>query len=345
MSHGGDRYRNKVRLDFSVNTNPAGVLENVKEALTESISKAEHYPDQEASALRKDLAKALNVREDMLVFGNGASEIIMAAVRAAKPKHVVLPVPSFSGYQWALRTEEPKIYYVEMEEDFQVTDKLTGCLTEDVDMVFLTNPNNPTGRYIRHDLLEEILDVCREKKIVVCLDECFMELSDDPEGNTCVPEISRWPNLIILRAFTKSFAIPGVRLGYSICADTEMNASIRKMLPEWNLSIMAQDAGVAALKETASLKEARIQIQKERAFLEAELSKAGMRCIPSKANYLLLQSPVTDLYERLLKKEILIRDCSDYQGLGKGYYRVAVRPREENEELITAIRDVIEEKS
>ena len=97
----------------------------------------------------------------MLLFGNGASEILTAAVRAAKPKNVLLPVPSFSGYQWALRPEAPKIWYVEMEDDFQITQKLIGELTEEMDMLFLTNPNNPTGRYIKHDLLEEILDVCR----------------------------------------------------------------------------------------------------------------------------------------------------------------------------------------
>ena len=345
MSHGGDRYRNKVRLDFSVNTNPKGVLESVRQSLIDSIAKAEHYPDQEASALRKDLSKALGVPEETLVFGNGASEIIMAAVRAAKPKQVVLPVPSFSGYQWALRAEEPAIRYVEMEDDFQITEKLIGELTEDVDMLFLTNPNNPTGRYICHDLLEKILDVCRERRILVMLDECFMELSDEPEANTCVPQTSRWPNLIILRAFTKSFAIPGVRLGYMICADTQLNAVIRKMLPEWNLSIMAQDAGVAALKELGTLKEAREQIQTERTYLKEQLEEAGMQCTTSNAGFLLIKSPCEDLYEKLLEKEILIRDCSDYQGLSKGYYRVAVRPKEENEELIKAIRDVIEERT
>ena len=344
MSHGGDRYRNKVRLDFSVNTNPVGVLESVRQSLINSISNAEHYPDQEVSALRKDLAAALNVQENMLVFGNGASEILTAAVRAAKPKNVLLPVPSFSGYQWALRPEAPNIRYSEMEDGFQITSKLIGELTEKTDMLFLTNPNNPTGRYIQHDLLEEILDVCREKKILVILDECFMELSDDPEKNTCVPQIGRWPNLIILRAFTKSFAIPGVRLGYMVCADIALNENIRQMLPEWNLSVMAQEAGVAALKEIQTLKEARQQIIKDREYLKEQLEAVGMQCIPSNAGFLLLKSPREDLFERLLEKEILIRDCSDYQGLTKGYYRVAVRPKEENEELIRAIGDIIKEK-
>ena len=345
MSHGGDRYRNQVRLDFSVNTNPAGVLDSVKQSLIESISKAEHYPDQEASALRKALAGALGVSGDMLVFGNGASELLTACVRAAKPQNVLLPVPSFSGYQWALAPEEAAVRYVEMEEGFRITEKLLPELTEETDMVFFTNPNNPTGRYIRHDLLEEILDTCREKNILVLLDECFMELSDDPAGNTCVPAIGRWPNLIILRAFTKSFAIPGVRLGYMICADTRLNETVRKMLPEWNLSIMAQDAGVAALKEIGTLQAAREQIQKERTYLKEQLEEAGMQCIPSDANFLLIQSPREDLYDKLLERQILIRDCSDYRGLAKGYFRIAVRPEEENEELIAAVRDIIKENA
>ena len=344
MSHGGDRYRNKVRLDFSVNTNPAGVYESVKQALTESIAKAEHYPDQEAQKLREDLAKVLGVDPDWIVFGNGASEILMAAVRALRPKKVLLPVPSFSGYQWAVRAEGAEIESIAMSEDHRITADLLDSLHKDADLLFLCNPNNPTGCYIDHDLLGRILDRCLEKGIGVILDECFMELSDDPTGNSCIHGLKTWPNMILLRAFTKSFAIPGVRLGYMVGMDTERNAKIRAQLPEWNLSIMAQEAGVAALKEIGRLQESRDMIFAERKHLVDSLSGMGFACTESNANFILVKSPVKDLYERLLEKEILIRDCSDYQGLEKGYYRIAVRPKEENDELIRQIHEIIKEE-
>ncbi|MBR5932324.1 MAG: aminotransferase class I/II-fold pyridoxal phosphate-dependent enzyme [Lachnospiraceae bacterium] len=344
MSHGGDRYRNKVRLDFSVNTNPSGVFESVKQALSESIAKAEHYPDQEAQKLREELAKVLNVDPDWIIFGNGASEVLMAAVRAFQPKKVLLPVPSFSGYQWAVRAEGAEIVYLPMSEDHQVTEDLLESLYKDADLLILCNPNNPTGRYIDHDLLGKILDRCLEKGISVILDECFMELSDDPEGNSCIKGLETWPNMILLRAFTKSFAIPGVRLGYMVGMDTERNAKIRSQLPEWNLSIMAQEAGVAALKEIGRLQKSREEVFAERERLAQSLTEMGVTCMESNANFILVKSPVTDLYERLLEKEILIRDCSDYQGLEKGYYRIAVRPKEENDELIRQIREIINEE-
>ena len=343
MSHGGDRYRNKVRLDFSVNTNPAGVYESVKQALADSIAKAEHYPDQEAQQLREDLAKVLGVDPDWIVFGNGASEILMAAVRALRPKKILLPVPSFSGYQWAVRAEGAEIEYIPMNEDHQITADLLDSLSKDADLLFLCNPNNPTGSYIDHALLEKILDRCLEKGIGVILDECFMELSDDPVGNTCMKGLETWPNMLLLRAFTKSFAIPGVRLGYMLGMDTERNAKIRAQLPEWNLSIMAQEAGVAALKEIGRLQESRDVIFAERTRMVQNLTEMGFACTASNANFILVKSPVKDLYEQLLEKEILIRDCSDYQGLEKGYYRIAVRPKEENDELIREIREIISE--
>ena len=345
MSHGGDRYRNTVRLDFSVNTNPSGVFESVKQALIESIAQAEHYPDQEAQQLRTDLAKVLGVAPDWIVFGNGASEILMAVVRALRPKKVLLPVPSFSGYQWAVRAEGAEIEYIPMSEDLTITAELLDSLYKDADLLILCNPNNPTGRYIDHDLLGRILDRCLEKGISVILDECFMELSDDPQGNTCIKDLATWPNMILLRAFTKSFAIPGVRLGYMVGMDTGRNAKIRAQLPEWNLSIMAQEAGVAALQEIGRLQNSREEIFAERTHLVKNLTEMGFDCMESNANYILVKSPIRDLYERLLEKEILVRDCSDYQGLEKGYYRIAVRPKEENEELIRTIREIMNEET
>ena len=353
MSHGGDRYRNKVRLDFSVNTNPAGVPERIKNSITDSLDKLEYYPDPESFELRSAIADKFAVAADNVLLGNGASELLMAAIHAIRPAKVLLPVPSFKGYEYAARAEEADIVYWQMDEAFDVTDKL--CETQDgsIDLLFLADPNNPTGRYIEHECLRTILDKCLELGIKVILDECFMELSDDPDGHTCTNELERWPNLLVLRAFTKSFAIPGVRLGYMLGSDKELMSCIKRQLPEWNISILAENAGIAALEDTGIIEEGKKIISEGRRYLAAELSRFGFDVVKSDTGYILFScDDGPDLYEELLKREILIRDCSDYIGLpgltGDGrkkeprFYRIAVRPMEENKELIINLREITE---
>ena len=352
MSHGGDRYRNKVRLDFSVNTNPAGVPEKIKNSITDSLDQLEYYPDPESFRLRSAIAEKFAVTADNVLLGNGASELLMASMHALKPAKVLLPVPSFKGYEYAARAAEADIVYWQMNEAFDVTEELCEALDESMDLLFLADPNNPTGRYIEHECLRAVLDKCLALGIRVILDECFMELSDDPAGHTCTNELERWPNLLILRAFTKSYAIPGVRLGYMLGADKKLMSCIKKQLPEWNISILAENAGIAALEDTGIIEEGKKIISKGRRYLAEELSGFGFDVVRSDTGYILFScGDGPDLYEELLIREILIRDCSDYKGLpgtaedGRKkeprFYRTAVRPMEENEELIKNIREIM----
>ncbi len=357
MAHGGDIYRNKIRLDFSVNINPLGISKGVRKALAESIGSAEYYPDQTAEELTEKLAKVIRVKKENIALGNGASELLMAAAHAFAPKKILIPVPSFYGYEYAAKAADADIefYYTCSEDGFSLTEDFLNQIAPDTDMIFIANPNNPTGKYISPDLLEKILIKCEENDVTVILDECFMELSDEPEAHSCLSgangalHISRFRNLLVLRSFTKTFAIPGLRLGYIVGSDKRRIREIKCHLPEWNISSPAQIAGCAALKETEGLNKARSLIKTERGFLENELTQTGFRCVPSKTNYILFKecsekaeliSGDADLYDALLKARILIRDCSDYRGLSKGWYRIAVRPHEDNLELLSTIKSV-----
>ena len=346
MSHGGDRYRNEVKLDFSININPDGISKGVLMSLVNSINEVENYPDPKNQLLTEKLCAVVKLEKGNIVFGNGASEVLMAAVHAFRPKKVLLPVPSFTGYEHLITAAEADVvnYYLSESDGFELKREFLDEIDSSYDMLFLTNPNNPTGLYIDHELLKDILDKCRENNVKAILDECFMVLSDEPENNSCIGEMDRWPNLMILRAFTKSFAIPGLRLGYMLCGDKETVSKIKAHIPEWNISVYAHNAGVAALDDYDKLAETRIRLANERSYLIDELENLGFKTIGSRANYILFKDSrcrKINFYEELLNVGILIRDCSDYNGLAEGFLRIAVRPHEENTELIKAMKSIL----
>ena len=325
--HGGDIYRNHVEIDFSVNVNPLGIPERVVKALHDSILDCKKYPDIKAEKLNRAVAGMLGISEEYLVFGNGASELFMAIVHALRPKRTVVPVPSFYGYEYAAKASEGEIVF---SDDYSE-------LTEDTDLLFLANPNNPTGTLLGKTDLTELLDYCKKRKITVVLDECFIEFCKS--SDSMISEIERYDNLIIVRAFTKIFAIPGVRLGYLITSNREIRERIKRHLPEWNLSSFAEAAGVACAEELEFVERTVAFMETERPFLAQGLEKLGFQVFPSHTNFILFYTE-QKLYEKLLERGILIRDCKNFRGLKEGYYRVAVKTRKENERLLKVLGEL-----
>ena len=216
-------------------------------------------------------------------------------------------------------------------------DFLEALAAGDWDAVFLCTPNNPTGQLIAPDLLEDICRVCKDRGIRLFLDECFLDLSGGPSMKAALAD---FPGLFLLRAFTKTYAMAALRLGYCLSADRALLAAMSRTAQPWNVSGPAQAAGVAALASGDYLERSRKLIREERAFLAGELEKLGLAPCPSQANYLLFYSP-EDLFTPLLERGVLIRDCSNYHGLGPGWYRAAVRTREENLRFLEALRKTI----
>lgn len=342
--HGGDIYRNQVVLDFSVNVNPLGIPESVKKAMRRAVEVCDRYPDMMAEQLKRAVSNMLMIKEEYLLFGNGASELFMAAVHGILPKRTVIPVPSFYGYEYAAEAGAGKVLYYEtkQKEGFGVTKEFYEVLTEETALLFIGNPNNPTGRLLEKAELIKLLQHCREKGILVLLDECFIEFS----GRECsmLSETGQFDNLLLVGAFTKSFAVPGVRLGYLVNSNAVLREKIKRQLPEWNLSCFAQAAGCACAEAEEELVRLREYVKRERRFLEKGLERLGIRCFPSDTNFILLYSEAP-LYGRLLERGLLIRDCSNFRGLGKGFYRIAVKKREENEILLTALEECLKEMS
>lgn len=341
--HGGDIYQNKVKYDFSVNINPLGLPRRVKAVLRKSLKNAVHYPDINCSTLKKALSKTLSVDEDAISFGNGASELIFAFVRAVKAKSALLFAPSFSGYASALRPAGAKIDYFHLREEDGFALSKDGLkaikfliMSKKYDSLVLANPNNPNGKLMPLEMVKEIADACEASGTRLLIDECFIELTGKSLENSFIPLLKsqKYQNIVVLRAFTKTFAIPGVRLGYSV-SSAAMAQKIKEQLPEWNVSVLAQEAGDACLSGKKYLARSKKMLAREREYLLEKLSSLGFKVFPSDANYILFKdSSGKDLKRLLLEKKVLIRSCADYEGLGKEFYRVAVKTRRENRRLI-----------
>ena len=345
-------------LDFSANIAPFGMPGKVKEAVRASIEKAERYPDPFCTKLREALAEKYGVGAENIIPGNGACDLIyrIAGAFAAMPrfsktaerKQALIVEPAFSEYERALCFNETETlhYFTKSSDISGLTEGLESSHSQNsaVGLVFLANPANPTGTLIRREALTRLAKACERKGTVLVVDECFMGFLKDDSDYSMLPAIRKDPgafrNVLVLNAFTKLYAMPGLRLGYLIGSNPDLLKKIDALRQPWNISVPAYEAGLAALK--LSEEEYRIPlvqyITKQRAFLKKELSGLGFRVADGQANYLFFESDRMDLKERLLEKGILIRDCSDYYGLSKGCYRVAVRREEENVRLIEALR-------
>ena len=339
--HGGDVYGEEVRLDFSANTNPFGTPKGVMQAVQYALQDIHRYPDPYCRSLIQAISDTEEVPAEDILCGNGAAELIYSYCEAVRPKRAVELAPSFSEYSLALERVgcQVKRYTLQKEKGFLLDEPFLAFLEEtEPEAVFLCTPNNPTGRTVPFDLLVRILDFCKERNIRLFVDECFCDLSDKQES--LKDFLGENPHLLLLKAFTKSYGMAGIRLGYCLTSDHVLLAKMSGTVQPWNVSGLAQAAGIAALEERAFLNKTRRLLAKERGWLEQELKKLGYWVGPSEANYLLFFGE-EQLSSELKRQGILIRNCDNYHGLGAGWYRIAVRLHEENEELIEAIKRLL----
>ena len=296
-----------------------------------------------------DLVQAIAGHEQVptsyILCGNGAADLIYTYCAALRPRTAVELAPTFAEYGAGLAQVGCRVerYFLHQAQNFDLDERFLSFLEEKKpEVVFLCNPNNPTGRLFPLPLLAQILQYCAAQGARLFLDECFLDLTED--GVSAKSLLAAHPELLILKAFTKSYGMAGIRLGYCLCAD---NALLRRMAaasPPWNVSSPAQSAGVAALAERDFLQRTLSLVHTERRWLTDNLTALGFWVCPSHANYLLFRGPL-GLREDLLQQGIAIRGCGNYNGLDDGWYRIAVRPHGENEALITAIRQFCKEKS
>lgn len=338
FEHGGDTYGCPPDLlDCSISLNPMGAPGPVLEGARRAVLNCARYPDPACRGLRRAIARRDGVEEKQILCGNGASDLIYRLALARNPRQALLLAPTFSEYRRALEEVGCQIreHRLAQEAGFLPGEGLLTAIVPGVDLVFLCDPNNPTGRLMDRALLGRVLARCRAVGAFLAVDQCFLELTGgDPRR--LVEEVSGG-GLLLLRALTKSYALAGLRLGYALCGEEKLLGRMEAAGPPWAVSIPAQVAGEIALQQFPRWPADSFRaIRRGRERLAAGLTALGLWVCPGDGNFLLFQGPEA-LGRRLLEGEhILVRDCSSYSGLGPGWFRIGVRTEEENERLLTA---------
>ena len=347
LVHGGDWAGYLARfghdaLDFSANVSPLGLPQGVADAIVAALPTADRYPDPLCRELRTALSRAEQLPEPWILCGNGAADLIYRLVWTLKPRRALLPAPTFAEYAAALESVgcEVKRKTLHEADDFAVTEAFVQAVNQSIDLVFLCQPNNPTGQITPPELVQRLVRRCADCGAVLVVDECFLDFLQQRDALTAKPLLQTAPNLVILKAFTKLYAMAGVRLGYALCANTALLAKMQAAGQPWGVSSLAQAAGAAALRETAYADAVRTLIADQRPRLAAGLRALGLQVIEGSANYLLFRAPET-LGAALQQRGVCLRSCGNYPGLSAGWYRTAVRTAPENEQLLQTMREVL----
>lgn len=342
--HGGDIFSLKQPvLDFSINLNPMGMPPCAVEAACRCLEAPPRYPDPHCRSLRQVISRRDGVKEEHILCGNGASDLIDRLVRAIKPKCALVTAPTFSEYEKFLKINSCKVdYHFTLEtENFCFNPSILSRITPETDMVFLCDPNNPNGTLIDLSLLTAILERCRQTHTLLVLDQCFLELTCAP-ADRMVHELEKG-GLVLLRALTKSYAMAGLRIGYCLSAQSGLLEKMAAIGQPWAVSVPAQAAAEAALSQAPDWPAQCLrELEQQRGRLTAALTAAGAAVFPSDSNFLLFRWKDGTLKDSLLRQGILIRQCSDYRGLGPRYFRLAVRSAQDNSRLICALDNLKE---
>lgn len=347
LVHGGDwaGYRAEFgcdALDFSANVSPLGLPAGVAAAITNALPTADRYPDPLCRQLRAALAGAEGVPADWILCGNGAADLIFRLALAVRPRRALLPAPTFAEYEAALQTVGCAVQcvFLREENEFAVTEEFIDAVTPETDIVFLCQPNNPTGQVTPPALVERLVRRCAECGAVLAVDECFLDFLPDRDAWTAKQLLRDAPQLVILKAFTKLYAMAGVRLGYALCGDATLLEKMRGAGQPWAVSSLAQAAGLAALQETAYAGAVRALIAEQRPRMAAGLRALGLRVMDGQANYLLFRA-TPDFGEKLRRRGAVVRSCANYPGLDAAWYRTAVRTAEENTRLLQIMGEIL----
>jgi threonine-phosphate decarboxylase len=333
-AHGGDVYSHDVKIDFSSNVNPLGPPDGVKEALIESIGEIHHYPDIDASKLKEAISKYVDTPSENITLGNGSSELIKNFCEVFVDNgNAVIPGPTFSEYEYFAGLYGADIRHVPLD-----VQKIIDSIDKNTDAVFLCNPNNPTGTLFDGDEIMKVARAALDASAFVFLDEAYIEFSEALAVRAC-----EFENMVVLRSLTKFFSLAGLRIGFASAHRDLIDAMERVRVP-WNINSLAQIAGIESLKDKQFIEKSREFIKKEREFMFSELS-GFLKVEKSYANFFLIdlggKIKSQELKEALLKKGILIRDCSTFTALDDNFIRVCIRKHDENLKLIEELKKEI----
>ena len=355
--HGGNIYKASEKhgiavhdiLDYSANINPLGMPDKLRDIFISNIKDVENYPDPECIGLRRAIASYVDVSTDNIIVGNGASEIISMLFAVLSPKRALIPAPTFSEYQRVAANSmcEVDLHILKEQDNFKLdVVELAAKLTYDLDAVFLCNPNNPTSTLISRADIDVLLKEAEGKGITVIIDETFIELTDGGNRNSVADLLKTYDNLFIIRAFTKIFAIPGVRLGYGLGSSKVINKMWDSKIP-WSVNTFACLVAKFLPQAYEYLQRTQEWLVNEKKYFYTQLCsidnlyvfKPETNFVLIKINHPFLTSGM--LRDRMLSKGILVRDASNFMFLNNKFIRAAIKDRKSNNRFLEVISDIM----
>jgi len=357
-SHGGriwqiarkTRRDPKEFLDFSANINPLGPSPKAVSAIRESLWKLPYYPDSDSTHLRQVIARRLSTTLDNVVAGNGSTEIIHLFAEAnLQPKgEAVIPQPTFAEYEAATRRfgGKPKFVFAGRKTLCLHLDKVAARVGSETEAVFICNPNNPTGELIEKNQMLELVEKTEDENVPMLVDETFIEFSERENDSSLTHLAPKFPNLVVLRSFTKMYALTGLRIGFAI-GHADMIEHILRRKEPWNVNCLAEAGALASLADKDYVRRTKELVQREKRFLQERLGRIpGLKPFPSEANFILVCTQETgktsrEIQSSLIRRGIIVRDCSSFRGLGNNFIRVAVKRRKQNEKLMKALSAIV----
>ncbi|MCM8781984.1 MAG: threonine-phosphate decarboxylase CobD [Candidatus Omnitrophica bacterium] len=350
--HGGnlreaiERYglQEKEVIDFSASINPLGFPCNIKNFLEEGLNLALNYPDPDCLDLKKAISKYLNIPAENFLIGNGSIELIYLIPRLfAKPKTLILG-PTFSEYERAIKANNGKVKYLLADEkhNFKLPFAAIRPHLKEIDIIFICNPNNPTACLFRKEEIARIVHGVPQKTLIV-IDEAFMDFIMKPDKFSFIYKATQAKNILVVRSFTKFFSMAGLRLGFAV-GNRALIASLNSIQYPWSVNAFAQLIAPILIKDKRFIKRSIDFMKTERNYLYSKLKDIkDITVFKPTSNFILCKIKdnkitATRLSQILGKGGILIRDCSNFYGLGNSFFRVAVKKRQDNLKLLEALR-------
>ena len=329
-------------ISFSANVNPLGISTRLRQELANHIDVITTYPDREYRGLREAIARYCNTKPEHILVGNGSTELISLFIQITHPKKAMILGPTYSEYEREITLEGGRTTYYPLREqqDFRLQiEDFKSKLTDDLDLIVLCNPNNPTSTCITREEMRDILDVCKEHSIYVMVDETYVEFVDDISAITAIPLTAYYNNIIILRGTSKFFAAPGLRLGYAITGNPDLLHQISQYKNPWMINSLAEKAGEIMFSDNEYIQKARDLIIAERLRLYSMYSSSErFKAYEPTANFMLLKildesESASSLFDRAIREHMMIRDCSTFPFLNDRYIRICFMDQSDNDRL------------
>jgi len=339
---------------FAANVNPLGISPKLKATLAEQIDAIMSYPDRDYTSLRKHIAVYVQTEMDKIIVGNGSTELISLFIQIKKPKKALIVGPTYSEYEREVSLGGGSSLYYRLEEENDFTLRIANLdksITDDIDLLVICNPNNPTSTAITRSDMRKILDICKQKGIFVMVDETYVEFAEEIDKITSIPLTDYYNNIIILRGISKFFAAPGLRLGYAVCGNADLLKEINQRKNPWTINSLAAVAGEIMFTDEQYIKETRDLIATERRRICNILSSwKNIKYYPPIANFILVKietEDVTsrDVFDAAIRKGLMIRDCSTFPFLDNKYIRFCFMTPQLNDALLKVLQEVLNKEN